>query len=298
MYKIDHKVFYQSYPSDYHMYKLSTLKTILADIPKFKTEFLKEAITGVNENRYTRFIKSEIRMTCFHAIETLFELIFALQPKDNELQDEKLMMALSTSNPKKNYEKIGEIAKEQDGLDFLDSTCEPLVNFPLWMYIFYFGYSLEDPSIIETQKTQVQDTKEAIKIFLRAIADIFSNRAEYNAYKHGLKIMNTLSEVSMGINDSSFAWDVSDSMSLFSVEKENKKPVAEIVEVLIFDTPRDMEIIEICSLLIRNIIFLRNEHYHSRPRALAYFFTPASIRKALQDTVMQSGMHFKSPIRD
>jgi hypothetical protein len=37
---------------------------------------------GTDKTRYTLFIKSEIRITCFHAVETLFELIFALEPKD------------------------------------------------------------------------------------------------------------------------------------------------------------------------------------------------------------------------
>lgn len=298
MHKIDHKVFYTSYASDYHLYKLATLKSILTDIPKFEKEFLQNMVTGTNESRYTRFIKSEIRMTCFHAIETLFELIFALQPKGNELQDEKLMKVLSTVNFSENYKKIDRIAKDEDGLNFLDSTCEYQGNSPVWSYIFYFGYSLEDASISEVQKTEVQETKEAIKIFLRSIADIFSYRAEYNAYKHGLRILNTITDVSLESKYSSVQWDVSDSMSLFSVEKDKKKPIAEIIDILIFDTPRDMEIIQICSLLIHNIIVLRKEHYLSRPRASAYFFTAALIKESLQKTVMESGMSFRNPIKN
>ena len=42
-------------------------------------------IEGYNEKDFRRVIKGEIRQTYFHSIETLFELIFALEPQGGSI---------------------------------------------------------------------------------------------------------------------------------------------------------------------------------------------------------------------
>lgn len=279
MIKFDHEVFYNSYAYDYYIYKLGTLKAILSDVQKFDKKFLSNHVQRVNYKNYSRFIKSELRMTCFHAIETLFELVFALEPINGMLRDEKILHSLTTANPNSNYLRIGKIANDSSELDFLDVICAEGQEVPVWLHIFYF-------QIHPKYKNDLLESGNAIKYFLSTVATIFSNRSEYNAYKHGIRIMNTLVSFSIGTKfnkNDEFSIDLTDTMSLFSIEKDGaKNPIAEIVDVIPFNTERDIEIIQICYHIIHNIINCRREFYATGSTSdEALTFTEAKFRELL-----------------
>lgn len=301
MIKFDHKIFYNSYAYDYYLYKLGTLKAILVDVPKFDQEFLPGYVQDVNRDNYIRFIKSELRMTCFHAIETLFELIFALEPKDGLLRDEKILQSLTAASAKTNYARIGNMAKDLTKLDFLDVICEEDQKVPVWLHIFYFKSNFQ----IQSQfKDELLESGKAIRYFLYRIAKIFSNRSEYNAYKHGIRIMNTLTYVSIGTGNGNLpvSFDMKDTMSLFSIEKDDmKKPLAEIVDVISFDTDANIEIIRICYYIIHNIISCRRAFYvDGSPSASASMFVEAEFKRLLAPGYISavSSIRARNPIKD
>jgi hypothetical protein len=296
----DHKLFYANYAYDYYLYKLGTLRAILADTAKFDKDFLSTIVEGTDQTGYTRFIKSEVRMTCFHAIETLFELILALEPKDGILRDEKILHSLVTADPAINYRRIREISKDINTLNFLNNICIQDGQIPLWMHIFYFQLNLDLP---DDAKDKFLESEKAIKHFIKHIADIFSDREEYNAYKHGLRIMHTLDFVSIGVeNDpSQMVDDLSDSMTLLTFEKGPKKtdkPTAEIIDVISFDTNVDMEIIQICYYMINNIINRRKSFYvFGKKSTKGSLFTVSDMKKSLAPGI-SGRIRARTPIKD
>lgn len=299
MFQVDHKVFYSSYAVDYHIYKVASLESILNDCQRFKEQFLESVISGTDVGRFERFIKSEIRITCFHAIETLFELIFALEPKEGVLQDQVLLKSLATANFTKNYQRITTISNDLSALDFLDATVSSEPNSPLWAYLFYYGVSLSG-SESDTEMAAA-NSWTAIKSFLSAIASLFSNRDEYNAYKHGLRILNTVTEFSIAtaFDPNPVVEDMSDTMSYFTVEKEEKKPVAELVNIVEFHTDTDIEIIKTCSMLMSNIIGRRREVFHDLPVNLGWVFTESEMAPLISATRAAGNlsMQMRTPLR-
>jgi len=249
-----YKGFYSSYAYDYHTYKISTLQAILKNTTDFNDRYLGDDLVGFEETDFTRFLKSEIRMTCFHAIETLFELIFGLEPSNGKCNDYELLQVISTSDFRKNYARIGQMASNEAEFDFLDIQTPDFGNYPLWMHIFYFAPP-NDPEV----KKVLEESNIAIRMFLKEVATTFSNRNEYNAYKHGIRALNMFQEFGMSDLDDSnpVSFDLNDSMSFFTVEKDKGKVVAQIINTKLFNTNKDIKMTLLCSRLIANIILRR-----------------------------------------
>lgn len=250
--EINYKAFYTQYAYNYHLYKVTTLSSILDKTEAFQKDYLAADISDYDETDYTRFLKGEIRVTCFHVIETLFELIFGLEPKDGKCTDFELLKEISTSNFQKNYSRIERIATDESELHFLDLETPQFGNHLLWLHIFFFAPPLEKLGVPE----MLQDSYEAIKLFLREAAKTFTRRYEYNAYKHGTRILNAFQEFGWSDVDgtNSFSYDLSDSMSFFTVEKVNGMPVNEVVTTKMFNTKKDIKMILLATKLITNII--------------------------------------------
>lgn len=304
--EIDFENFYANYSFGYHTYKVATLKSILDNISNFNEKFIEGRVSGFIESEYEHFLRSEIRITCFHSIETLFEIIFALEPEGSLLQDRLLFKRLSTAKQGANYTRVGLIASTVSELDFLDRKIT-IGNRVVTVgeHIFYFRYSPEQyPEEIRVQVTQ---SIEAIKTLLQHIAEIFSKRFEYNAYKHGLRIFNAFTEFMItdvdGTNPISF--DLSKSASFYTVEKKKDRIVSETVSTKMFNTPKDYAITSLCSLLIGSIIESRKQYLSVESRDSKYsfrIFTKEYILSiiAIKDDSLPKidDMHFKTQYPD
>lgn len=251
--------FYQGYIYDYYVYKIITLKEILLNKDKFYEEYLSKSINGYKSEDYSRVIKSEIRQTYFHSIETLFELIFAIYDfEKNDFFDFDIFFRLSNSNMKKNYSRINDFSKKVDSLDFLNKKTlnSQGKEIEIGRHLFYFGLD-ENSKIDNNIFEDIPKSIDAIKKGLKIIATDFSDRNEYNSYKHSLRIVPILKKfVIAKTEDMSVLkeWDLSESMSflLRSKDLNNIKIVTKI-----FDFERDLCLTMFCSNLISNIILLR-----------------------------------------
>lgn len=260
----DIKDFYSFYQYDYHIYKLVTLKQILDNTDKFEKEFLTGAITGFEKVDFQRTIKSEIRQSYYHAIETTFELIFALIPSNGQTNETEVLFKLSTSEWRQNNDRIRKIAEDSDGLEFLEKQIKVHENgkvndiqISIARFLFYFGIIPGNKSIPKKYLKLIEPSLKAIKLGLKIIAKDFIQRGEYNSYKHGLRIVPALkhfyilnSETQKSILD----WDLSDSMTYISLD--SKKEEIKFTTT-VFDTDRDIKMTLFCSNLISNLILLR-----------------------------------------
>jgi len=251
------KIFYDTYLSSYHGTKATYLKHILENIEKFEAEFFKKELATDKKDDFRRTIKSDLRQTYFHAIESFFELFLSLNPKGKKvLDDENILFNLTNSNWKGNYKKIKEIAENEKALDFLDEEITVLdKKVSIGNYIFYMGLFNMDkhPGL----KTQIDNSIDAIKYGVKIIARDFTNREEYNAYKHGLRIIPAVSEIMFAdieTMETKFGWDLTDSMSFYT---PTKNPDELTVVTKLFDSERDYQMTLFCSNLISHMIFYR-----------------------------------------
>src|SRR5687767_4849837 len=93
--------FYRSFMVDFFLYKQATYKNIIDNFEKLEPLVLKD-VFDYKKDEYLNAIKSSIRVTYFHCIETLFEIIFAIEAgirsEPNEHQDELILRRLSNSD--------------------------------------------------------------------------------------------------------------------------------------------------------------------------------------------------------
>ena len=124
-------------------------------------------------------------------VETLFEIIFAVSKHDNR----NLWLALTFSNWKDNYNEIVKLSETSylftNKIKTTISGNE--VEIPLLRWIFYFVY----PS--KMTEDEWKNNLDKIKRLLLLFAKDFSDRGEYNAYKHSLRFYNSSFAMSIGL---------------------------------------------------------------------------------------------------
>jgi hypothetical protein len=244
--------FFNSYLVDHFAYKQEALLFLHDHFQDLKTQ-LQEGMPDINEEQFLRTLRVEIRSNYFQAIETLFELIFALEPRGSVIDNRNLMYLLSTSDWRGNYDRILRIAGGD--LAFLDRivTAGPRVSVSFNQYLFFFG-------IVDNMMTQAIDASLlTIRKFLIAFASEFANRDEYNAIKHSMRLVHLMEEFGFGPKGSTvrIKRDLKDSMSYMKQEKDSSltmytKPL---------DTVRDFKMTIVCSNLISNIFRSRKYHF-------------------------------------
>ncbi|HUI29717.1 MAG TPA: hypothetical protein VLX91_05835 [Candidatus Acidoferrales bacterium] len=263
--------FFSGYLIDHFLYKQYTLFNALEKLPELKSKIL-DGLVEINEAEYAKTLRLEIRATYFQAIETLFELIFSLEPRSNVIDNRQVWYFLSTSRWRENYKRIESIAASDTA--FLDQEINANENLkvPFIQYLFYFGVT--NPSMQDA----VRRSLNPIKKFLIEFAKEFSDRDEYNAFKHSLRILPTLQKVEFGTSESEkpvMALDMSNSMTYLVEEGESisfrTKPL---------DTLRDMRMGLVCSYLISNIVRSRRVHFTKKPEGHLHTFSDETFPSA------------------
>lgn len=249
---------YQNYQKDYHRLKAIYLKKMLGDLPKYVCEFFGSELNEDDLIDFRHALKSDLRQTYFHAIETFFELFFALKPGDGEkFNDSILLEKLSTSNWRAIYKEIKKISENIDALDFLDEIIQfNGFEISVGQYLFYMGFFSKDKFSDELFK-EIKESVEAIKHGIRIIAADFVNRDEYNAYKHGLRVIPAFSQFFLFDTETKKLrkeLDLSDSMSFYG---KSENPDELKIKTILFDTERDYQMISMCSNFINHLIFYR-----------------------------------------
>ena len=273
----DPTIFFSSYLDDYHKFKAITIKNILDNLDAHTLSLFGEGLSPEGKEGYKKTMQADLRQTYFHAIETFFELFFCLNPLNKKFQgDKNVMIALTQSNWRESYEQIKQISKDEKALDFLDTEVE-MNNFKVTVghYIFYYGIS-GTQKFDEQFSQKISSSLEAIKYGIRLIAKDFIDREEYNCYKHGLRIIPALKEltiVDINTMQSHIKWNLDDSMSFF-LKTEMTDEVK--ISTKIFDPRRDYQMTYFCSNLISNMIYYRKMAFETKkdPKAqmaLAFF---------------------------
>lgn len=208
------KKFYETYNPDYWLYKISLLKNCHDNFEDVK-EVLNNGLNDVDNNEYKKTLKTEMHFLYFQMIETLFELIFAISEKDNR----NLWLSLTFSNWQNNYNKITKLSNTSY---LFTSKVKTIINkkdieIPLLRWIFYFIYSSK------MNDKEWKDNLNKIKKLLLLFAKDFTDRGEYNAYKHSLRFYNSSFSMSIGITGSKNMHTLGSSNDSITYLEEQKK---------------------------------------------------------------------------
>ncbi|MGV3686184.1 MAG: hypothetical protein ACO1NS_11195 [Daejeonella sp.] len=231
---------------------------MLESLLKYEQEFFNKELDKEDSVAFRLTLKADLRQTYFHAMETFFELFFALNPKGKgSFDDEMIQFNLTHSNWQDTYRKIKEITEVETALDFLDEKIKfQKIEITIGHYLFYIG-------IFPTENTnseiidKIPESIEAIKHGIKIFAADFINREEYNAYKHGLRIVPSITRMMFVRADKmeeKLEFDLTDSMSFYT---KTKHPDELRVVTKLFDSERDYQMTIFCSNLIHNIVFHR-----------------------------------------
>src|SRR5690554_6336100 len=113
---INRNLFFSSFQLNYFDYKQLSLKYLLEN---YSIIGLDKCIIEYKESDHITAIRSDIRQTCFQAIETVFEVLFALLPdKNGHINDNRIIERITTSELP--YSKIRDIAQNENALNDLD----------------------------------------------------------------------------------------------------------------------------------------------------------------------------------
>ena len=274
---LDSKSIFQHYLKDFHKIKVLYLKHLLENCNDYKYLLSDIIFDDTSEEELISTIKIEMRLTYFHAIETFFELLFAFTPNDNKhLEDENVLYNLAKSDWRKNYLEIRHISENKESLNFLDKKFDYSGNIiSTGHFIFYPGLVKKNqysPQMWADIINSVESLKHAIQFF----AKDFSNRDEYNSYKHGLRIVPTINKFIIATApkmENLLEFDLSNSFSYYGRTEKNSIKV--ITKNL--DWERDYKMTYLCSDLIHQMIFFRRMAFKFRDDEIRFASFPIKI---------------------
>ena len=246
------KEFYKTYDPDYWLYKISLLKNCHDNFDSIK-DTLNADLSDVVDDDYKRALRTEMHFLYFQMVETLFEIIFAVSKHDNR----NLWLALTFSNWKDNYNEIVKLSETSylftNKIKTTISGNE--VEIPLLRWIFYFVY----PS--KMTEDEWKNNLDKIKRLLLLFAKDFSDRGEYNAYKHSLRFYNSSFAMSIGLTGSQQMHTIgvsNDSITYLEEQRKEQKGTGRILRTTKpFDFERDCNCCLVIYSMIKNIISTR-----------------------------------------
>ncbi|MEX0931587.1 MAG: hypothetical protein WDZ88_02440 [Candidatus Paceibacterota bacterium] len=256
------KEFYQMYDPDYWLYKVTLLKNTHDSFDDIENTLTK-GIEEVEVEKYKRMIRTELHFLYFQMIETLFEIIFALKNNDNR----DLWAALTFSNDRnthfysETYNKIEELSDVSSV--FTDKVQTEIdgkgIELPFLRWLLYFVY----PTTLDNKGWQKNLAN--IKRLLLMFANDFTDRGEYNAYKHSLRFYNAPFKMMIGLgrNNVHHLGSSDDCITFLEARKKNDGEgkmvrTGQIARVQKpFDFERDYTMCILIYSMIKNIVFTR-----------------------------------------
>src|SRR6056297_251781 len=110
---IPYKDFYKYYQTDFFKIQQIINKDALEKIDYWVEKF-KDESESIDKNRVKQIIRSHIRITYLHCIDTLFELVFGLYPRNNKIQDINLPLIVGKNKDYFNNPRIEGLADKNE----------------------------------------------------------------------------------------------------------------------------------------------------------------------------------------
>ena len=282
--------FFKNYNIDYWLYKICILKECHDNSDKIFNIVTKDLIDADIED-FKKSLRLELHFLYFHLIETLFALYFTVcKFPTNELW---LALAFSKDRDTYFYLDIYNMIKEFAEGKLLDIDPSKIVKMKfsgkeekmtLLKFAFYFLH-LENYS--EDERIKNYDN---IKKMLSMFAKDFTDRAEYNAYKHSLKMYHSIFKLTFGGKSLGQSKDAINVLERQVEKKDNgiKKTERVVITIKPFNFERDYKCCMFITQLIHNIINSRKhvllKELHGKKFNLYYFYKDFNFKDYLWKT--------------
>jgi hypothetical protein len=279
------KEFYQNYNPDHWLYKISRLKNCHDEYDKIK-EILKKNLIDVDDEDYRRSLRTEMHFLYFQIVETLFEIIFAVSKYDNR----DLWHTLTFSDWRNNYKDISDLSIVSNLFtDKIKTTIENNeVEVPLLRWIFYFIYPSKMTD--EDWKKNLDNIQQLLLVFSKD----FSDRGEYNAYKHSLRFYNSKFSMSIGLTGANSMFNIgasNDSIVYLEDRKGEPGEIGRVAQTIKpFDFERDCRCCLIIYSMIKNIIETRKYSLLGELKGREFEFSTFKDINIVKDVIPKTGV--------
>jgi len=281
--------FYNGYRPEYWYYKIHLLYNSYINYDSIKNSLDIDFKDEDDENYFKRLLRTEMHFLYFQILEALFKLIFAVKE-----HNQQVWLALSFGEKDEThffshtYKEIEKLVSTEGIKVFVNENIKlnkgQTINSCDW--IFYFIHDLD----AWLSKDELKKNKKNIESFLQTFAKDFTDRGEYNAFKHGLRFYNSSSEVSFGEEGAiptSFGKHEDTITYLEKYAKDQDEKYMRVSRVSkSFDFERDYRMCLVAYELIFNIFYSRKklipEHMEKDNKVTLYFFhelNPFDVKK-------------------
>lgn len=263
---ITSKSFIDNYLHRYHAMRADYLSRTLQKLSDQKAQSKEEES---NKTDYLYTVTIDIRSNAYHAAETLLDFLSVLIDQYDKRVDHDLGKALLNSKSSSAYELAKKIVSNDQYLNCLKQQIK-VYNQELTLFKFCFHFAI---TVAEKDyETLVDGTLTIIK----AAARLLSDREEYNAYKHSLRVVpnpyktmffkpkEDKSKINLKMDKPTIKFDSDTAVSFWSrIPNKDKTLATEPIRSKTLNSARDLNLATLCSMLITNIICARKPHFGS-----------------------------------
>jgi hypothetical protein len=257
------KRFYDGFNHKYLYRKAQTLMFLVSQQERF-TEMVKQAEATSTEDtptylssqdiddKYFEGLRAEVYFTEMHQFESFFALLIAYF---HELPDWLYLRTYTTEEIKtaiQNYVD-GNFSAVTKGRA---STCEEFI-----IHAVYTGYYSEELR----ENTQWNESVDSIDWFIKRAAKRYLEAIEYNAYKHGLRVLTGRSALQMAINPQGpyFVLGASDDSLFFpELEDQGEGGLTAIEVTKHFNPKESFEYVQIMQFILDEVMRTRRARIH------------------------------------
>lgn len=168
--------FYRSYDEAFLYRKAETLMLLVDDVEKYKSALLGEDSKNFDQRKFVETLNAEIHFTEFHQFEAFFAVLIAI------FQDLPHWLYLTTYTSREIKGKVNAFLDRdlKTVSNRLVDNSNDFINSAV-----YAGFMSDNESIAQ----RWQENIDNIFWFITRLARKYIEGTEYNAYKHGLRVI-------------------------------------------------------------------------------------------------------------
>jgi len=269
------EIFYKEFPYKYWLFKAEMLyKMIESNETAFHDKDGNLEALGASSKEFQQMLKYELHFTYYHQTEALFELIFALEKVMGESKYVWLEMSQYKAGDMQKF--AGKIKRLANGSDELRSK---KVNLTDGRKISFFEWLIFDSFVpkIEKSEDQVKVSTEQVDDIILFSAKDLSDKKEYNAFKHGMRVLHLFDNFKIGDkgkNKFELNFDLENSFTYLNYPKDKQRSDGKAGDVQAvtkgYSPKQDLMKIKLITMLMTGIIEVRKMRFFGTGRIMEF----------------------------
>jgi len=285
--KFLYKFFIDFYNYNYWTYKARILQLIIENNEPFEILFKDEVLSKHPKDNVINSLKFEVYFTLFHSTEALFALIFGLM-----FNKKNLWFWISEYK----FEEINKLINQvsENGIEsFAKGREKDLLGY------LFFALVPKD----HEDNEKIEKSMQFINDYLKRLAKEYSDKGDYNSYKHGLRALNINASVRMQEQDTGKPiFESSTDATVYLGKERVKIDNVEMDKIVLLtkalDYKKAINIIGVNIALIHNIIEARRATLKKKQSTQIKFllFHDRSVADIFKPTIKGSALVSKFKI--